>query len=177
MREISQRWAPPPDRSGPLVERAGLEIAWVPGLRQTLVSGELAAARRELASQAVEVGLLDLAKGDAAFVRIARDRALLVDSHGPGVAGWQAGGYATTPVDDGWAVLDLAGEAAAGLVAQAAPLDLAQPSPSRSAALLFAGCWCLLYLRDAGCLRVHVEAPFAPYLAAWMVEAAGAAVL
>lgn len=175
MREISKRWSPPPDRSHPVIDRHDLEITWVRGLRQTLLSGDLKAARADHAAETPEVGLCGIANEGRALVRLARDRALLVSelADEPEIEpGWHAAGYAATPMDDAWAVLDLAGPKAASIVAQGAAVDLGRANASPSAALLFAGCWCILYRRASDRARLHVEQPFAAYMASWLNKVA-----
>ncbi len=172
MREVSQRWAMPADRADPLVVRDGLSVTWAGGLSQTLISGDLDAARKALGAAASEVGLCGIA-GPEALVRLARDRAVLVSETGePDLPlGWHPHGFAVTTMSDAWAVFDIAGPRAAHLVAQGAAIDLTKADASPSAALLFAGCWAILYRRFEDAARLHVERPLAPYLTNWISAA------
>lgn len=164
--DAATKWTPAPDWREAALDRASWSARPVFGLGQTLVSGDLAAFRAALAPDAAEPGLWQVAAGDA-LVRIARDRALLVTAQPQAVEpGWAEGGWAVSPADDAWTVLDLSGESLGALCAQATAADLEAGSPS--AALLFAGVACLLYRTAAETARLHVEAGFAPYVWRWL---------
>lgn len=141
------------------------------GLGQTLVSGDLAAAAAALAPGAPHLGLWQAAERLPAFVRIARDRALLLTDAPLGLdEGWRAEGFALSPADDAWAVLEIEGEAAADVIAEATATPFGSASPSASA--LFAGLPCLLTRAGEGA-RIHVETAFLPYLWRWLETRVG----
>lgn len=162
-------WAPAPDMAKAEIERDDLSAVFVTGLHQTLISGELDVAMAAIAPHAYEVGLGGDSKANAAvWVRIARDRALLVSSQPLDiVAGWRDG-YVVTPCDDAWAVLDLSGLALYDVIAEAMSADI--DAGSRSAAVLFADIPVLLYRTSLSSIRLHVERPLAAYLWRWLED-------
>ncbi len=165
--DAATKWTPWPEWREARLERNGWTAYAISGLGQTLVSGRLAAARTELASGATEVGLWQLAEGGELMVRIARDRALIVTEGSPGVLpGWRAEGYAASPADDAWVVLEISGSGLRELVAEAVTADL--DAGSRSAAIPFAGATCLLYRTRNDRARLHVETGLAPYVWRWL---------
>lgn len=164
--DAAAKWTPPPDWRDATIVRSSWSVRLLHGLGQTLLSGDLDAARAALAPAAVEAGLWQAVAGDA-LVRIARDRALLVTVRPLATpAGWSPGGWAASAADDAWAVFELAGDSVRAVCAQATAADLETGSPS--AALLFAGVSCLLYRSAPDVARLHVELGFAPYLWRWL---------
>lgn len=164
--DAAARWSPAPDWTTAVIGRGSWSARVVRGLCQTLLSGDLEAARAALAPSAAAAGLWQAAEGDV-LVRIARDRALLVTAQPVAVqAGWSPAGWAASASDDAWAVFELSGEGIRAVCAQATAVDLEAGSPS--AALLFAGTTCLLYRLDTRTARIHVEGGFAPYLWRWL---------
>jgi hypothetical protein len=138
----------------------------------TLISGDLDAALSALAPGAPMLGLAEEAGDGPHALRIARSRALLVTPEPlDAEPGWRAEGFAASAADDAWVVIEIAGQAAAHVVAQGTAVDVAAGSPS--AALWFAQRPCLLSRRDAG-FRLHAEAPFREYLWEWLAGADGA---
>ena len=169
--DAAAKWTPAPDWRNAAIARPSWSARPLAGLGQTLVSGDLDAARAALAPNASQAGLWQVVEGDA-LVRIARDRALLVaTSPLLAAAGWSPGGWAASAADDGWAVFELSGESVRAVCAQATSADLEAGSPS--AALLFAGVSCLLYRTTAEIARIHVETGFAPYLWRWLETVEG----
>ncbi len=166
MRDRGQFWSPQPDWGTARIERDGYSIRRVPGLGQTLVSGNLGAALNELMPDAPEAGLWSVMEVDNFSVRIARDRALLVSPAPLGVmSGWR-NGCAVTPCDDAYAILEVSGAALREIVAEGTSVDI--EAGSRSAAVLFAGVTVFLYRTGPETARLHVEAPLAAYLWAWL---------
>lgn len=166
MDDRGQFWNPQPDWGTARIERDGYSVRGIPGLGQTLVSGNLGAALADLMPDAPEAGLWSVAEGEPLAVRIARDRALLVSSSPLGVApGWREG-YVATPCDDACAVLEISGAALREIVAEGTFVDI--EAGSRSAAVLFAGVTVFLYRTGPETARLHVEAPLAAYLWAWL---------
>jgi sarcosine oxidase gamma subunit len=163
-------WPAPAARPGARVERPGFTATVLPPAGATLVTGDLAAALAELAPGAPLVGL-GAETGDGPHaLRIARDKALVVTDAPLGAPeGWRAAGYAASAADDAWTVIEIAGAGARDAVAQGTAARPEEGSPS--AACLFAGRPCLL-ARRGGAFRLHVEAPFAEYLFAWLSGAA-----
>lgn len=159
-------WTPAPDRAGAELRGDGWSARRVPGLGQTLVSGDLRAATAALAPGAPEVGLWGIAAAMPCRVRIARDRALLVTPAPPDVAAGWRDGFVASACDDAYAIIDISGPALPEIVAEATSADL--EGGSRSVAVLFAGVTVLLYRVAADTARIHVEAPLAAYLRAWL---------
>ena len=100
-------------------------------------------------------------------VRIARDRALIVSAGQLAVEpGWRSDGWAATPADDVYAVLEIEGAGLPALVSEATSADLDAGSPSAS--VMFAGIPCLLYRTGQTTARLHVERPLATYVWHWL---------
>lgn len=167
MHDRGQFWRPAPATMD-VIRHPAFEARFVTGLGQTLVTGDLVAARATLAPDAPEIGLWTLASEEQCWVRIARDRALLVSpTPVPTEAGWR-NGYAATPCDDAYAVIDLAGDDVPHLVAEGTSVDL--DAGSRSTAVLFAGVTVFLYRTSHATARLHVESPLAAYLWTWLAD-------
>lgn len=170
MHDRGRFWTPAPDWRAASLEGEGWRARRIHGLGQTLVSGDLDAARAALAPGAGEVGLWGVAgegAGDGAYAaRIARDRALLVTPSPLAAApGWRDG-FAVSPCDDLYAAVEISGPAMPQLVAEGTAADL--EAGSRSAAVLFSGVSCLLYRAGPERARLHVESPFAAYIWTWL---------
>lgn len=166
MEDRGRFWTPVPDWTGAVLEGDGWRARRVHGVSQTLVSGDLAAARAKLAPDGGEVGLWGLAGDGTILVRIARDRALVVSPTAPGiVSGWH-GSFVASPCDDAWAIIELAGSGIEAIVAEGTSAGLAAGSPS--AAVLFAGLSCFLYRTAPQTARLHVESPYAAYIWTWL---------
>lgn len=163
----------PPMAAGPgtLIETGDLRIACHPLGGACLMSGDLAAAIASLSPGAPILGLGGQCDGGNFAVRIARDRALLVNE-APFDArpGWYAAGYAVSAAADQWQSFTLNGAGAAQVIAEGTAVDLDGASPS--AALLFAGQSCLL-LRRAGGFVIFAETPRAWALAEWLRRVVG----
>jgi len=158
-------WAPARRLSGALIDKPRLAARAVEGLGRTLISGDLEAALAALAPGTPTLGLYALAPEGAHALRIARDRALLVTPALLGAAdGWRDG-FCATPVNDGWATVDVTGPDAPLALMQGTSADLGGGSPS--AAVLFAGLRCLLARTEAG-FRLHVETPWLEALLSWL---------
>jgi hypothetical protein len=161
-----QFWEPVPDFGTAVLRRDGLAARAVSGLGQVLVSGDLRAAAA-LAPEAPIVGLWDIAETPTFFLRMARDRALLVSPQPLAVRpGWRAEGFAASPADDAFTVLEIAGDDLASVVAEATGADLSVGSPS--AAIRFCGVDALLCRSGPDTARLHVERAFAPYVWRWL---------
>jgi len=158
-------WTPARQPFGVLIDRPRLSARAVEGLGRTLISGDLEAAIAALAPGAPMLGLYALAPFGAHGLRIARDRALLVTPAPLGAADGFRDGFCATPVDDGFATVDVTGPDAPLALIQGTSVDLDAGSPS--AAVLFAGLRCLLVRAEAG-FRLHIEAPWLEALIAWL---------
>ena len=157
--------APPRSGAELLVDRPRLIARRLGGLGQTLISGEIDAGLAALAPGAPTLGLHALAPEGAHALRIGRRSALLVTPAPLAAAdGWRDG-WCATPVDDGWAAVEVTGADASQALAEATSADLAAGSPS--AAVLFFGLRGLLVRTQTG-FRVHVEAPWLETLIAWL---------
>ena len=124
------KWTPVPDWSAARLTRPGWNAAWLGGLFQTLMSGDLDAAFARLAPKPASIGLWRIARAPAA-IRIGRDRALLVSSRAIAMDwGWREGGWAATDASDAYSVLSLAGPALRSIIAEATSADIDASSPS-----------------------------------------------
>lgn len=151
-----------------IIPHHDFEARFVTGLGQTLVTGNLDAAKAVHAPEARETGLWAAAGEGECWVRIARDRALLVSRQPvPIEAGWRED-YAATPCDDAYAVIELAGDDLPRLIAEASSVDL--EGGSRSASILFAGVTVLLYRTSGDTARLHVESPLSTYVWTWLAD-------
>lgn len=169
--DSAAKWPAFPDWTVAVVERDGWRARPVRGLSQVLVSGDFGTALARHAPGATEVGLWSVAAGDPVAARIARDRVLLVGREPLEVPpGWN-GGWAASPAGDAWFVVDIEGPSMAEIVREATAADLDASSPS--AAILFAGVRSILYRRAERHARLHVEAPYGPYLWRWLEARAG----
>lgn len=166
MHDRGQFWRPQPDWGTARIERDGYMVRRILGLGQALASGEIDAAIAEFTPDAPEAGLWSVVEAGPFAVRIGRDRALLVSPAPLGVApGWR-NGYVVTPCDDAYATLEISGAALREIVAEGTSVDI--EAGSRSAAVLFAGVTVFLYRTGPETARLHVEAPLAAYLWAWL---------
>ncbi|WP_421925984.1 sarcosine oxidase subunit gamma family protein [Neoaquamicrobium sediminum] len=166
MRDRGLFWNPVPDWRTARIEGDGYSVRRVLDFGQTLVSGDLGAAFAELMPGVPEAGLWSVIEVGNFTVRIGRDRALLVSPASLDIApGWREG-YVVTPCDDAYAILEISGAALRGIVAEGTSVDI--EAGSRSAAVLFAGVTVFLYRTGPETARLHVEAPLAAYLWAWL---------
>lgn len=166
MDDRGQFWNPEPDWATARIERDRYSVRRVLGLGQTLASGNLGAALADLMPDAPETGLWSVMEVDNFSVRIGRDRALLVSPAPLDITpGWR-NGYVVTPCDDAYAILEISGAALREIVAEGTSVDI--EAGSRSAAVLFAGVTVFLYRTGPETARLHVEAPLAAYLWAWL---------
>lgn len=160
-------WKPVPDWTQAAIERARWTARPVSGLCQALLAGDVDAGRDRLLPGLSWTGLWQMAAPDRAAIRIARDKALLVGVAADALpAGWQDRGWTALAADDGWFVIDIAGEGAGDVAAQGTAADLHAASPS--AAILFAGVSAVLYRIGETTARLHVERPFATYIWHWL---------
>jgi len=164
--DSATKWPAFPDWTDAVLARGGWRARPVRGLSQVLVSGDFGAALARHVPGATEVGLWSVADGDPVAARIARDRVLVVGS-GPLALppGW-SGGFAASAADDAWFVVDVEGPAMIEIIREGTAADLDASSPS--AAILFAGVQTILYRRATHHARLHVEAPYGPYLWRWL---------
>jgi sarcosine oxidase gamma subunit len=163
----SKFWTASPDWTTAAIRRDDWHARAVLGLGQVLVSGKIAGAVEALAPSAPETGLWGVVEKDPHVVRIARDRALIVSAGELAVEpGWRSDGWAATPADDVYAVLEIGGAGLPALVSEATAADL--DAGSRSAAIMFAGIASLLYRTGQTTARLHVERPLATYVWQWL---------
>jgi hypothetical protein len=162
----SKFWAASPDWVTARIERDGWQARALVGLGQTLVSGRIAGAVETLTSGAPEAGLWGLVEANPYVVRIARDRMLIVSAEPHAVEpGWREG-WAVTPADDVYAVLEIGGAGLSALICEATSADLDSGSPS--AVVMFAGIPCLIYRTGPTTARLHIERPHATYIWHWL---------
>ena len=155
-------WTDRPLNEGETKEAAGLTLHRAKTPKACLVSGDLDAALKDLCPSAETVGLYQLRR-DVDGIRIARDRALLVEVTGD--AGWHKE-YALSPASGLYARFDLSGPALDDVLAEGTSADLGMGSPS--AAVQFAGLTCLLTRSSHGA-ELWVEAAFATYMTSWLL--------
>jgi hypothetical protein len=165
--DAATKWTQFPDWRDAVIERQGWVAKPVSDLQQTLVSGRIDLANKTLCPQTKEVGLWNIADTQSAFVRIARDRALIVSQHPIAFnPGWNSQGWAVTAADDTWIVFEIVGPDLRALCAEATSANL--EAGSASAALSFAGIVCLLYRTTETTARLHVERSLAPFIWRWL---------
>lgn len=165
--DAATKWPKFPAWDGAGLERGNWRARAVLGLKQTLVSGDLAGARGKLPRPFAETGLWAVATGPDVIVRAARDRALLVSPDKiPLTPGWHGEGWAVSPADGGFAVFELSGIGVEELVREAVSADLGAASPS--AASFFAGVACLLYRTAPEIALLHVETALGPFVWRWL---------
>ncbi|WP_026987000.1 hypothetical protein [Fodinicurvata fenggangensis] len=169
MRDFAAKWTAFPDWQSARITRESRQARIVAGLSQVLVSGQLEKAWKALPDSGEEVGLWQVTPPNRSYrVRMARDRALLV-SPGPidFIAGWHPEGWAATPADDAYLVIDIQGAAVEDMMMEATSANLGEGSPSAS--VRFAGLNGVLLFRCAeNCARLHVEASYGPYIWQWL---------
>jgi sarcosine oxidase gamma subunit len=171
MRDLAEKWSAEPDWPSAKITAPGLLVREVPGLEQALVSGDLAAWTRQSGIDGPGAGAMAATQGDRYAARLARDRLLVVSNAPLAItAGWNAEGFAVTPISSGLRVFEAEGPAVEAVVARGTTFD--QRSTSASAALSFAGISAILY-RHHGKLRIHVDRGLAAYLWTWMETVAG----
>jgi hypothetical protein len=169
--DSATKWPAYPDWTDAVVDRGDWRARPALGLSQVLVSGDFVAALGAHAPEAAVVGLWGMAPADPVAARIARDRVLLVGSAPLDMPfGWN-GGWAASPASDAWFAVDIEGPAMPDIIREGTAADLDASSPS--AVILFAGLQAILYRREARHARLHVEAPYGPYLWRWLEARAG----
>ena len=161
------KWTPVPDWRSVQIERPDWSARPVQGLSLVLVGGRIDLAIAALAPGAEDLGLWQIARGEAQAIRIGRDKALIVTSRAVAVQpGWNPEGWSATAAESAFGVIDIAGPALRDIVSEASAADI--DSGSRSAAVLFAGIPCLLTRIAHDTARVIVEAGYTPYLWRWL---------
>lgn len=180
MLDLGPRWSPPPDWGKARIARAGLDLRPLAGLRQVMLSGDLAAGLAALCPGARPKGPHDPDPADPYAIRIAADRALLVtagplDAVPPGHSAWHEAGFALTDLSAAMIACAVGGPEAPALLARGTGVDLtaAPPATGGGAAILLAGARVLAYRHGEG-LRLHVARSIAPHLWRWLDTAAAA---
>jgi sarcosine oxidase gamma subunit len=150
------------------IERQGVSIRPVGGLSQTLISGRLDAALAALNMPVRVTGAAEPADGDPYAVRLARDRMLLIASETPDLTpGWHDGGFAVSPMDDAYVVIQVEGFLLPEILSRGSSLDFSRGG--NSVATRFAGIPVLLYRHQTSTrLRIHVERALSAYLWRWI---------
>ena len=152
MRDDSQRWAPPRDRSAEITAPE-LTIRALDLTRLTLLSGPRALSSTSLPL----VDWPGLARGENYAISLRRDRVMEVN--GPErPEGWDTKqNLAISDVTDAYSQVDITGPNAIALLNRGTELDLA--IPSRSAARLLFGLGVFLYRHgQEDRFRLHVSA-------------------
>ena len=153
------------DETARRLDCPGLAVRRLPGLGQTLASGDLWAAAARAGVDAAGVGALGNAQGATYSLRLARDRLLVVsEAPSPLAAGWSDDCYAVTDVTGGFDVFEISGAHAADVVARATNVPITGAGPS--AAIVFAGILGYLYRHGDG-LRLHVERGYSAFIWQW----------
>lgn len=171
MRNLAEKWPAAPDFATAALNKDGVTVRTLGGLKQLLVSGDLAAWSKASGLAGEGVGAGAIASGDKYLVRIARDRLLAVGEQPfPTASGWHAAGFAVTVMDAGLHVFEIEGPDLDRLIARGTALDPEAASPSAS--ILFAGVGVLLYrFGNPDRARLHVDRGLAPYLWEWLEQA------
>lgn len=170
MRDLAEKWSAVPDWETAAIEGTRVAVSTIHGLGQYLVSGDIGIWRARNRADGTGVGAFATASGSRYWVRLARDRLLLVDAEGSQMStGWDEAGFATSCVSAALHVFEISGEAALDLAARATAVDPA--ASSASAALSFAGLNAIVYAHENGRLRVHVDRAMAPFLWKWFEAA------
>jgi hypothetical protein len=165
--DAGTKWTPVGDWRDARIFRTDWSARAVLGLGQILVSGDLRRAKETVAPNSTEVGLWQQCDTLPVFIRIGRDRALVVTDRPLRLSpGWCADGWAVSPHDDAYRALEISGDGIPELIAEATSTNVGGRSPSAS--VLFAGVGCLLYRSGPNVARLHVESPVAPYLWQWL---------
>jgi hypothetical protein len=169
--DFAVKWTQVPEWRTASIGADGIGIHCVEGLHQILVSGKIARAVEALLPGVGTTGLWGIADEKGAWVRIGRDRALLVSGAArPVDPGWNSEGWCATQTSDAWRVFEIAGPRLKDFVRRAVSADFEAGSPS--AAVLFAGLEALVYRVGQDRARLHVDAPLAAYVWRWMEEQA-----
>lgn len=170
MRNLAEKWPAAPDFATAALNKDGVTVRMLGGLKQLLVSGDLAAWSKASGLAGEGVGAGAIASGDKYLVRIARDRLLAVGEQPfPVAAGWHAAGFAVTVMDAGLHVFEIEGPDLERLIARGTALD--PGAASRSASILFAGVGVLFYrFGNPDRARLHVDRGLAPYLWEWLEQ-------
>jgi len=157
MRDDSRKWQPAQGLERDPVVMDGLTIRVIQPERQALLSGPYASLLA-LANVTGTVGWPDPAMGDSYAIRLRRDRILAVN--GPTLAdGWHDEiGVAVSDMTWGYAVIELNGPAAMGVLQRGTEITL--DTPSASVARRFAGHDALIYARGPDSYRLHVLRPY-----------------
>lgn len=166
MRDLTTSWPPVPDWRHAALDRNDIIARSVLVTSQHLVSGNLDgfAAKAGLPDQGA--GAFAEVSGARYALRIARDRALVVNGAADALdAGWHEDGYAVTDVSAMYHVFEIEGGGVDALIGEAMFIDPNGQSPSAST--MFAGQGAVVYYHE-GRLRVHIERGFAPYLWQWL---------
>lgn len=171
MRNLAEKWPAAPDFATAALNKDGVTVRTLGGLKQLLVSGDLAAWSKASGLAGEGVGAGAIASGDKYLVRIARDRLLAVGEQPfPIASGWHAAGFAVTVMDAGLHVFEIEGPDLDRLIARGTALDPEAASPSAS--ILFAGVGVLFYrFGNPDRARLHVDRGLAPYLWEWLEQA------
>lgn len=171
MRNLAEKWPAAPDFATAALNKDGVTVRTLGGLKQLLVSGDLAAWSKASGLAGEGVGAGAIASGDKYLVRIARDRLLAVGEQPfPIASGWHSAGFAVTVMDAGLHVFEIEGPDLDRLIARGTALDPEAASPSAS--ILFAGVGVLLYrFGNPDRARLHVDRGLAPYLWEWLEQA------
>lgn len=171
MRNLAEKWPAAPDFATAALNKDGVTVRTLGGLKQLLVSGDLAAWSKASRLAGEGVGAGAIASGDKYLVRIARDRLLAVGEQPfPIASGWHAAGFAVTVMDAGLHVFEIEGPDLDRLIAKGTALDPEAASPSAS--ILFAGVGVLFYrFGNPDRARLHVDRGLAPYLWEWLEQA------
>ena len=153
MRDDSSRWLPARGLDREDVKGEGVILSVYQPRRQTLISGSYAAGL-QLTGLSGAGGWPDAVTGETYAVRLRRDRLLVVN--GEEIAdGWQGeAGLAVSDMTFAYAVIDISGAKALGLLRHGAELDLA---PSAAVVREFSGYGILLYSRGPEAFRLHIR--------------------
>ena len=167
MRNHAEKWPEVPNWSIAELSGHGVSLRSVVGLKQWMVSGNLAAWNDVSGHSGPGVGALGLAEGETYQVRLARDRLLAVNCETEISPGWHDAGFALTDMSAAFHVFEFVGPTISEIVSRATTLDPSSPGPSATTA--FAGVVASLYhVQNHDTLRVHVDRGFATHIWTWV---------
>lgn len=158
MRNDSEKWTPALGLVRPAFSVPGFEMQMILPRRQTLISGTYSSAVA-LAGVGAAIGWPDKVAGGSYALRLRRDRVLVVN--GPALAdGWHdAEGLAVSDMTDGYAVIEIGGAHAMGVLMRGT--EISPDEPSASVVRGYAGYGTLIYAGETeGRFRIHVARSF-----------------
>ena len=133
MRNHAEKWPDMPDWANAELHGNGVSLKTIAGLKQWMVSGNLAAWNEVSGNSGPGVGALGLTEATTYQVRLARDRLLAINYERELSPGWHEGGFAVTDMSAAFHVFEFSGLGISDIVLRATTLDPSNPGPSVTA--------------------------------------------